>query len=541
MNSRRTVLLLFVASFCADELSAQAGALDNSFGSSGILQIERPLGRDLPGAVAIQPDGKIIATGVHEYALDPDWEFVEQEHEIWRFMPDGQPDLSFGVQGRVVLPNTLRVGRPDAVHLDDMGRMVIGGSCRGVMPDLGDVYLARIMANGELDPTFNGTGVAHASNIGNGWDTFAEMAVGPDGSIVVGGATRLLGGYRNSLLFKFDLNGTLDPMFGTGGVLAQSFSAGHDQISGVRVRNDGSIVVAGSYWVPQTDDGLFLRAFDAQGLLDVTFGESLGATQVTHPTQGVVVNALELDPTGRPVTVSYLSITSADLTAVERAVVHRFTVNGLIDATFGVDGAREIVFGAADRCRGMDLTAAMDGSIYAVATTSFGSGYGVAHLLADGTIDADFGSPSPAHIASIVPVDDARANISTQPDGHVVVLGGTPNPDSLWVSDIVLFRLDGSIPNGVSEGMGTGHASSVYPVPVTAASILFLSSVHTGETSVSITDIGGKEVLPPYRLIARPTNKKEVGLQGVTAVSPGPYLLQVNSSYAREVLRVVVH
>ncbi|QQR88342.1 MAG: hypothetical protein IPJ76_09065 [Flavobacteriales bacterium] len=504
------------------------------------MPIERPLGRDQPGAVAIQPDGKIIATAVHEYALDPDWEFVAQEHEIWRFLGDGQPDPAFGTLGRVVLPATLRVGRPDAIHVDDLGRILVGGSCAGVPIDLGDVYVARLMPDGQLDATFNGTGVAHATNTGNGWDTFGDMAVGPDGSIVVGGATRLLGGYRNSLLFKFDLNGTLDPMFGTGGVLAQSFSAGHDQISGVRVRNDGSIVVAGSYWIPQTNDGLFLRAFDTQGVQDVTFGELPGVTQITHATQGIVVNAVDLDPSGRPVTVSYLSITSQDLTAVERAVVHRFTVNGLIDATFGVDGAREIVFGAADRCRGMDLTAAIDGSIYAVATTSFGSGYGVAHLLADGTIDADFGSPSPAHIASIVPVDGARANISTQPDGHVVVLGGTPNPDSLWVSDIVLFRLDESFLSGVEDNSERLIGSIAYPVPITPETVLQVNREHSGATNLRFLDILGSDVLTPALYQTGLRREEQIGLPDLVSLPTGVYQLVVTSASAREVIHVLV-
>jgi uncharacterized delta-60 repeat protein len=91
------------------------GTLDTGFANDGSAQAG--FFRAVAGAVAIQGDGRIVATGVNE----SDGEFA-----LARFDPDGSPDTSFGEEGTV----TTRIGRLSgalAVALQADGKIVAAG------------------------------------------------------------------------------------------------------------------------------------------------------------------------------------------------------------------------------------------------------------------------------------------------------------------------------------------------------------------------------------------------------------------------------
>jgi uncharacterized delta-60 repeat protein len=109
---------------------------------------------------------------------------------------------------------------------------------------------AAALADGQLDPGFNGSGI-HVGSAGEG-TIFANsenripMIVQADGKIVAGGSR---GGALT--LVRYNVNGTIDSTFGSGGFVAQQFSgtpAGSLGTSGaVAMTQDasGNIIVAG--------------------------------------------------------------------------------------------------------------------------------------------------------------------------------------------------------------------------------------------------------------------------------------------------------
>ncbi len=77
---------------------------------------------------------------------------------------------------------------------------------------------ATALADGLIDPNFNGTGYA-VGPVFSGQDNRVPMVIEPDGKIVVGGSA---GGAMT--LIRYNLDGSVDSTFGNGGVAQRQFA-----------------------------------------------------------------------------------------------------------------------------------------------------------------------------------------------------------------------------------------------------------------------------------------------------------------------------
>jgi uncharacterized delta-60 repeat protein len=96
------------------------GKLDPTFGSDGRIMTDFLGGMDSACAVAVQPDGKIVATGYATLAAGKDFALA-------RYNDDGSPDDTFGIGGKT---STDFYGQDDwawATALTPNGRIVAAG------------------------------------------------------------------------------------------------------------------------------------------------------------------------------------------------------------------------------------------------------------------------------------------------------------------------------------------------------------------------------------------------------------------------------
>jgi uncharacterized delta-60 repeat protein len=105
--------------------------------------------------------------------------------------------------------------------------------------------VARFNTNGSLDSTFNPNGATPGIDViadtsGGG---FWNGAVQPDGKIVAGGVVQSSNGYE-MLLTRLNADGSLDPTFGTNGIVLRSL-IGNAFARDVALQSDGKIVTAG--------------------------------------------------------------------------------------------------------------------------------------------------------------------------------------------------------------------------------------------------------------------------------------------------------
>ncbi len=134
------------------------GALDTTFNGTGKVTAGLS-GADIAYDIAIQADGKIVVGGQTTEGTNVDPFQNNTDFAMMRFSASGALDPSFNGTGKVRTPissgtTNVDAGRALAVQAD--GRIVLAGSA-ATTSGAGDFAVARYLANGALDTTFNGT------------------------------------------------------------------------------------------------------------------------------------------------------------------------------------------------------------------------------------------------------------------------------------------------------------------------------------------------------------------------------------------------
>ncbi|MDI1451394.1 hypothetical protein, partial [Polyangium sp. 6x1] len=298
------------------------GTLDAGFGAGGVVVLDT-----FTNAMGfgVQPDGKVIVAGE---TPDPSLRLVA------RLDTTGALDASFGLGGIVGLDSPPH-GRPRALAVDSLGRVVIGGNLMGL--PINTPYVARLLATGEPDLDFGNLGVASFDSFAGSVEDLLTLA---DGRIV--GAGTPAGESKNSVVMRLLPSGALDPAFGNAGrvILNNAFSAGR-MVQEV----DGGLLLAGL--IPKTgDDQTFevgVARLDVNGARDMTFGTNgLLAVAVEGVAVYEAVPTLDDGPALVPLPDrSFYVATTAHLDR-DTIVVFKFLPDGKPDTSFG-NGGRAVV------------------------------------------------------------------------------------------------------------------------------------------------------------------------------------------------------
>jgi len=178
------------------------GTLDSSFGNQGIVTTDF---NSTPGnpsvdtayGVAIQTDGKIVASGASETLTENFFNL-----SMARYNTDGTLDSSFGNGGRVLTSISGKDDQGASIALQSDGKILVGGIAGGFVMINGDeafivddntvggsdFALARYNTDGSLDTTFGDQGMVTTDFFG--FDDGARFAIQPDGLVVGAGFAR---------------------------------------------------------------------------------------------------------------------------------------------------------------------------------------------------------------------------------------------------------------------------------------------------------------------------------------------------------------
>jgi uncharacterized delta-60 repeat protein len=239
------------------------GTLDTTFDGDGIAITDfgSPI---FEGAmsVAIQSDGRIVAAGAAFSVL------TQLDFAVARYNPDGSLDATFHGDGRVTTPISL-------VNFDAATSVAVQGDGRIVALGFSgfDAAIVRYNADGTLDATFGaaGTGVV-TTDYGGASDRGTGLVIQPDGRLVTVGRTS---GNADFVVARYQVDGSLDATFGSGGLVATDFPDASGSASGVALQIDGKIIAIGRYDTGLGDDFAVAR-YDTAGTLDLTFGGGSG-------------------------------------------------------------------------------------------------------------------------------------------------------------------------------------------------------------------------------------------------------------------------
>ena len=266
------------------------GTLDSGFGDGGLAR--RFVGRRVRAtAVAIARGGQILVAGLGLNFFGRWIAFVDA------YRPNGAVDRSFGGDGRVRFTTEGRqaVGLDALAVLGD-GRVVGAGTVGG------QVMVVRLRPNGQLDRSFSRDGIAYFDPDGSATCACSEatgLALDGQGRMVV---SAYLNGPRSQSagLLRLRADGRLDRSFGRRGVVRVTTGSrliGH----AIAIQRNRKIVLAGDYNVPASGearlavvrfrpDGRLDRSFGHRGFLRRDFGvEAVAYAALAQPDGRVVV------------------------------------------------------------------------------------------------------------------------------------------------------------------------------------------------------------------------------------------------------------
>jgi len=401
-GGRAMLLTMLLALVLPTVALAAAGVLDPNFSGDGKLATNvHPTRDDLLFDVAIQGNGKIVAVG---FSHSPGNEIIS----VVRYRPGGKLDTTFSGDGKVFtnLGDTYTEGFGVAVQ-PDRKIVVAGRTCNANC----DAVVIRYNANGSLNKTFSGDGIA-IINFGGDDNGSSELAIQPDGKIVVAGY--MWNGSDNDMaVYRLNPNGSLDTTFSRDGRARVGFGSGRqDSAQALVLHPDGKISVAGyscdASWI---NCNFAVARFNSDGSLDNTFSGNGKLTTNFGAEDHCWGAALQAD--GKLVVAGDRYVSGSS----HKIALARYNANGSLDTTFSGNGKRVTFFGSAIA---YDVLVDSNGKIV-IAGLANGN-FGVVRYNTNGSLDTTFSGDGKLAV-NFGQNEHARA-IALDGNGRYV-LGGT--------------------------------------------------------------------------------------------------------------------
>jgi uncharacterized delta-60 repeat protein len=353
----------------------------------------------------------------------------------------GDLDLSFGSGGFVFTPI---VDPPDpnyfassgTARVQPDGKIVVCGQVifsDGEMSFPVSFFLARYNPAGTLDASFGTNGKIIASYSSNGF-TGIDLALQPDGKIVLAVATS-----NGFTVYRYNANGTLDPSFGTGGVVVTPVGNLFGIARSVAIQADGKIVAAGySSPLPDNYDFTVVR-YNPDGSLDTSFNGT--GKVITSFGGNSFTNKVVIQPDGKIVAVG----DAVPENGTRAFALVRYNADGSLDSGFGTGG--KVIHAVSPGINIVhDAVLQPDGKIVVSGTISVVAGIvetAIVRYNANGSIDTSFAT------SGVFTTEDSfrvSNGIALQPNGKLLAFGNSGG-------GFAILRLN---PNGTPDtGFGT--------------------------------------------------------------------------------------
>lgn len=428
------------------------GTLDTSFVDAAVLP------NRTVRAIAVQPDGRILIGGdftmvggsprariarlnsdgtldptfnpgngannsVFVITLQPDGKALiggnfttingTNRSRIARLSADGTLDPTFNVVN-------LSSGTVQAIRVQEDGKIFIGGA----VTSLGGATrngVARVNPDGSADPTFNpATGASVA----------LALAIQPDGKLLMGGSANIVDGVNNVQLTRFNPDGSADPGF-------HAATGPNAQIDAIGLRSDGKVMVTPAFSGPNNPHRGVAR-LNADGSLDPLF--------LAGP-RAQAGFCIAVQPDGKVL----IGDEFTEFAGVRINRIARLDPSGTVDPTFDPGTGPNYTIDA--------LALQPDGKVLiggAFATISGVEQYGIARINPDGSVDTTF---DPGTGAS-----NRVKSVALQADGKVLIGGIFDGVNGYARQNVARLNADGSVDTTFDPTDALGTGGTVYAI-----------------------------------------------------------------------------
>jgi uncharacterized delta-60 repeat protein len=347
------------------------------------------------------------------------------------FLSSAQPgslDMTFN-------PGSGANGAIYCMALQTNGQIVIGGNFT-TFNGANQSHVARLNADGSLDSSFY-PGVGPV-----GYDpVVVDVAVQPDGEILIGGGFFNLNGLSWNEPARFRLDGSVDTSFNTSAANGAGVPYGNGVVLAIAVQSDGKVLIGGSFLGIALGNGYAtnrnnIARLNTNGSFDGTFNPGAGANYS--------VLALGLQSNGQVIIGgSFTSINNSN-----RNYLARLNTGGSVDSSF--------------------IALIQDGNVQSLVVTPedkivIGGGFTsingysrnyIARLNTDGSVDTSFNPGLGAN--------SQVTSVSLQTDGKVIISGGFTTFNGVSVAGgLARLNTNGALDVTFSPGTGPNVASVI--------------------------------------------------------------------------------
>lgn len=396
---KNLIFLLLISS----GLKAQQGTLDPTFSTDGKVKFSLDGFLSTGRSVMVQPDQMILIGGSNDFS-------------VARLKTDGTFDSTFNDDGGV---NYDVYGQAYCMALQPDGKILLGGWTFSSPYGHEDVMILRLNSNGSIDSAFGNNGFTMIDY--DAIDEANAIALQSDGKIV-------FAGYSDAdtpsgivfLVGRFNNDGTVDSTFGSNGRVATNFGDGNEFATGVCIQPDGKIIATGFSGNGSQGEIVVMARYNSNGSLDTSFGAG-GKTNVEG---GYRAHGCALLPDGRLLVGCAIN---GDLGVI------RCHPDGSLDIAFGIGGYAYTNCGNNEYEEQEAMALQPDGKIvvagYTIApfTDDF-ENPAIVRFTMDGLVDSSFGTNG--HVVTDFGTSEDRFyGVAVQNDGKILAAGGTGFPD----------------------------------------------------------------------------------------------------------------
>lgn len=423
----RTIVCIISLFFIQLSFSQQ-GTLDVSFDIDGKKNFGFGSSNDYGEFVLMQPDTKIIVGGRSSLSGG------NLSFAIARLNANGTFDNSFGTNGKVTTSyGTDGFEAIDGVLQSDGKIVVVGNQNTNSSLGYSQVGIVRYNSNGSLDTTFDVDGMVFTQLPSSNEDFAKSVKIQSDGKIIIGVQSKINSNW-DFVLIRYNIDGSLDTTFGTGGISRTILNATNEVIYDIDLQTDNKIVAAG-YISGTSNDDLAVFRYNIDGSLDSTFASNGMfvydfASNHNYVFGVTVANNGKILLTGR-----YQN------GAISSPFIARLNVNGVFDTSFDSDG---ILIQTTDEMPN-DILVQSDNKIIVLLTSNLK--FGVWKLNENGSFDTAFGTNGKVEtlIGSVYSLGSRGA---IQSDGKIVMVGSAIISSFM---DFVVVRYHNDAPLNITK------------------------------------------------------------------------------------------
>ncbi len=352
----------------------------------------------------------------------------------------GSFDPTFGTNGIKITPVNSKDVYTSALSVNQNNKIMSAGSSGN--DTYADIFILRQNMDGSLDPSF-GTGGKKILSISPTNDVCNFMTLDDQNRIYVGGYGWKIGQGANVEVARLHGDGSLDTTFAGTGYISADFNTFYDYAYGLVIQQDGKLMVVGGTIAIDSDEDFLVVRYLPSGLIDTSFNHTGWAKFDIQRSDEV--RYVTMLPDQR---ILLLGLSSSAIPLKTDMSLMQLLPNGTPDLQFGNDGKLVIEISPIwNYPVGMVLQ--NDGKIL-IGCTIGTKEFGLVKLNANGTFDESFGINGVATQLIANVQNNSALAFTLQEDGKILLAGLSGNyPD--YQSCIARFNANGSLDSSFAD------------------------------------------------------------------------------------------